>query len=186
MNVLSLPKARLAVVWLLIPPFFFFARPTPGTLLAGAALAAVGLAIRGWAAGTIVKNQELTTTGPYALSRNPLYLGSSLMGAGFAVAAGHWIVLALFLVLFTAFYLPLMRLEERRLEELFGAQFREYAAHVPLFLPRVLPRVRAGGARRTAGAGFSLAKYYGHREWQASLGVAAAFLALALRMMLPG
>jgi protein-S-isoprenylcysteine O-methyltransferase Ste14 len=173
---IPLSKLRLLVVWLLIPPFLYFAQPRPALLLAGAAIALVGIAIRAWAAGTIVKNRELATGGPYALSRNPLYLGSFLLGLGLAVAAGHPAIPIVYVGTFLAFYLPLMRQEERKLEGLFGAAFHDYAARVPLFVPRPAALLRAETA------GFERSRYLGHKEWQALLGAAAGFAILALRM----
>ena len=79
---LSMRKVRLRLVWLLVIPFFVFSTPSPNPLLIGVVLAAVGLFIRGWSAGTIHKDEELTTTGPYAFTRNPLYLGTLVLGLG--------------------------------------------------------------------------------------------------------
>ncbi|MBT8337088.1 MAG: isoprenylcysteine carboxylmethyltransferase family protein, partial [Gemmatimonadetes bacterium] len=97
-------KVRLRVVWLLIIPFFWFARPSPTLLVVGLGLAAAGLAVRASAAGFIHKDRVLTTTGPYARTRNPLYLGSSLLGMGITVAGGRWQFVAAFLLFFAVVY----------------------------------------------------------------------------------
>src|SRR5258705_13759457 len=76
--------------------FFLLAKPSPATLLVGASVSLLGLSIRAWAAGHIRKNQELATSGPYAYTRNPLYLGSFLLGLGFTIASGRWLVAILF------------------------------------------------------------------------------------------
>lgn len=175
---IPLSKLRLLVVWLLIPPFLYFAQPRPAFLIAGAAIALLGLAIRAWAAGTIVKNRELATSGPYALSRNPLYLGSFLLGLGLAVGAGHPAIPVVYVGTFAAFYVPLMRQEEKRLEELFGSDFRQYAGRVPLFLPRPAAVLRADAGD------FEGSRYLRNGEWQALVGAAAGFAVLALRMMI--
>jgi len=175
---IPLSRLRLLIVWLLIPPFFYFAQPRPGLLLAGAAVALLGLAMRAWAAGTIVKNRQLATEGPYTLTRNPLYLGSFLMGLGLSLGSGHPLIALVFVIGFTALYLPLMRQEEARLEELFGAPFRDYAARVPLFLPR------PSSLRHLRRGSFTRERYVGHREWEALIGVAAGFVLLIVRMQL--
>ncbi|HZD05008.1 MAG TPA: methyltransferase, partial [Longimicrobiales bacterium] len=95
---------RLRAVWLLVIPFLWLARPTPALLATGAGLAAVGLAVRAWAAGFIHKERELTTAGPYAYTRNPLYLGSFLVGIGVTVAGGRWLFVVFFLVFFVLVY----------------------------------------------------------------------------------
>jgi protein-S-isoprenylcysteine O-methyltransferase Ste14 len=82
-------KVRLRIGFLFAVAYLVFARPTAGGLLLGLPVALAGLLIRGWAAGHIVKDARLTTSGPYAHTRNPLYFGSFLLAAGFAIAA-HW------------------------------------------------------------------------------------------------
>lgn len=165
---------RLRSVWLLVPVFLILAKPTTKLMLAGAVLAVIGGLIRAWAACTIRKNRVLTTTGPYAYTRNPLYLGSFLVGLGVVVGSGSLWLLALFLVFFTVVYTRTMRAEERHLEELFGEEFRRYAASVPLFIPG-LRRYRGGSAQETL---FDPRRYFGHREWELALGLTLAFLAL--------
>lgn len=170
---------RLKTVWLLIIPFLWFARPTPAVLTVGAGLAALGILIRALAAGHIHKDRHLTTTGPYARTRNPLYLGSFLLGIGVTVAGGRWIFVAIFLAFFAVIYTRTMSHEARRLEELFGEAYRHYARHVPLFLPRIT-RYRAPDAEETPG--FSLARWRRNREYQALMGAVAGFAFLTIRM----
>ena len=187
---LPLRKLRLRAVWLLIIPFYYFATPFAAALAAGVALGVVGLAIRAWAAGSIWKNEELATTGPYAYTRNPLYVGSFFLGLGVTMAGGQWI----FMVLFLAFYLSVYRattlLEEAELEEAFGEPYRTYAAAVPAFVPRLSPYRQEGlGVGTGTGAergGFSLTQYVRNREWEAGLGAFAGYGALVLRMTLLG
>ena len=143
--------------------YCWLAQPTWLALIAGFAIVAVGLAIRAAASGHIRKDRELTTTGPYAYTRNPLYLGSLLMGLGFAVASRSWWVLGLLVALGIAIYWPLVRAEENYLREHFQG-FDDYARRVP----RMFPRFSAPEA--VAGGGFSMRLYRRHREWQAPLG----------------
>jgi protein-S-isoprenylcysteine O-methyltransferase Ste14 len=170
----SYNAVRLRSVWLLVPVFLILAEPTWRLMLVGGILAMIGGVIRGWAACTIRKNRILTTTGPYAYTRNPLYLGSFLVGLGVVVGSGSYWLLLVFVVFFTVVYSRTMRAEERHLEELFGEDFRRYAASVPLFIPG-LRRYRGGDEQNAL---FDLRRYFGHREWELALGLTLAFLAL--------
>jgi protein-S-isoprenylcysteine O-methyltransferase Ste14 len=175
-------KLRLRAVWLLVLPFLWFARPTPASLSVGAGLAALGVLVRAFAAGYIHKDRQLTTTGPYARTRNPLYLGTFLLGLGVTIGGGRWIFVAVFLVFFALVYGRTIRNEARHLEGLFGDAYRHYARHVPLFFPR-LTRYRAPGTERDGGqAGFSGGRWRRNREYEALLGALAGFGFLVLRM----
>jgi steroid 5-alpha reductase family enzyme len=153
---------------------FWLARPTPKWLLIGAGIAVVGLVLRGAAAGHLRKHELLSTRGPYAHTRSPLYLGSAVMAVGFAAACHSWIVAAILAAYFTAFYPAVMRREERELRARYGAAFEDYAARVPLFWPRASSAETPGDAR----ARFSWALYVRNREYQAALGLVAAIALL--------
>lgn len=157
--------------------FFWLARPTPLYLLLGLILVIPGLWLRGYAAGYVKKNAELTTTGPYAHTRNPLYLGSMLIAFGFAVAArSPWIALTLAL-LFAVIYIPVIRSEEEYLRSVFPG-FDAYAANVPRLLPRISP------ARTAAVPGvFSAALYRRHHEYNALIGAVSMYAALILKLI---
>jgi protein-S-isoprenylcysteine O-methyltransferase Ste14 len=170
---------RTKSAWLLAVPFLVLARPTATAVGVGATLAALGLLLRGWAAGTIRKDEELTTGGPYARLRHPLYVGSFLVGLGLGVAGGHWIWPVLVGGLFATTYRRTVAEETTRLTELFGARYLEYAARVPALRPRLTP-YRTGAA--TPG-GFAWRRYVRNREWEALLGAAAAFAVLALKLL---
>jgi protein-S-isoprenylcysteine O-methyltransferase Ste14 len=171
---------RLRAVWLLVVPFLWLASPTPRLMLVGVVLAAAGLALRAWAAGVIHKDRELTTTGPYAFTRNPLYLGSLLLGLGTVIAGGEWVFVALFLAFFALVYGRTMKREEAVLTEAFRERYEHYSAQVPLLLPRLAPyRARDVGERR---GGFSVSRYRRNREWEALLGAVAGFAFLAAKM----
>jgi protein-S-isoprenylcysteine O-methyltransferase Ste14 len=171
---------RLRAVWLLVVPFLWLARPTPGLLLVGAALAAAGLGLRAWAAGVIHKDAELTTTGPYAHTRNPLYLGSLLLGIGTVIAGGRWIFVLAFLTFFATVYGRTMDREEAFLTERFGDRYRDWAARVPLLLPRLSP-YRSGEPEE--GGRFSPARYLRNREWEALVGAVAGFAFLTAKIL---
>ncbi len=156
--------------------FLLFARPRPLTLAVGAAISLLGLSLRAWAAGHIRKNSALAISGPYAYTRNPLYLGSFLLGLGFTIGSGVWLLGLLFAVLFLGIYLPVMRVESGTLAQLFGEDFQEYARGVPLFFPRLTP-YRAGEKRTT----FDGSLYLRYREYRAALGLLAAWALLVLK-----
>jgi len=167
---------RVPLGFLLGISYLFFSRPTVKLLIAGGAVAALGVAIRAWAAGHLVKNQTLATSGPYAYTRNPLYLGSALMGAGFALAGGSWILALACLVLFVAIYWPVIRREEEHLRGEFGDVYDHYAGHVPLFLP--------GLRRAEAGGKFQWRRYRKNHEHEAFLGYLAVVIFLAFKIWL--
>jgi protein-S-isoprenylcysteine O-methyltransferase Ste14 len=161
---------RVPLGFLCAALFILFARPRPVTLAVGAPISFVGLLLRAWGSGHLRKNDALATSGPYAYTRNPLYLGSFIMGLGFTIASGRWWLAVLFVALFLGIYLPVMRVESATLTQLFGSSFREYANAVPVFLPRVTP-YRIGQAR----AGFDRSLYLRYREYQAALGLVIAW-----------
>ncbi len=166
---------RVPLGFVIAPVFVLLARPRPWTLAIGGGIALAGLALRAWASGHLRKNDALATTGPYAYTRNPLYLGSFLIGVGFTVAAGRWEVAALFALLFLGIYVPVMRVESETLEDLFGHKYRRYAQAVPLFLPRLKRYERARAVR------FDGALYKRYREYQAAIGFAVAFAVLLIK-----
>jgi protein-S-isoprenylcysteine O-methyltransferase Ste14 len=158
--------------------YFWLARPTWRFLALGAVLIVPGLLIRALASGHVRKNEALATSGPYAHTRNPLYLGSLLMGIGFAVAARSWWVGIVLVVMFLAIYLPVIRDEEVFLRQRFP-EFEEYARRVPRMLPRLTP---FGTAQE--GGGFSMDLYRKHREYNALLGAAAMMAVLIGKIIL--
>lgn len=160
--------------------FIWLARPRPLTLLIGGLIAFIGIAIRAWAAGHIRKNSALAISGPYAYTRNPLYLGSFILGLGFSIASGNPLLWLLFAALFLGIYWPVMRVEAETLVELFGADYQAYARAVPLFLPRLTPYQN----ERSVETKFDPSLYLRYREYRAMLGLLIALGALALKAFL--
>jgi protein-S-isoprenylcysteine O-methyltransferase Ste14 len=158
--------------------FLWLARPTWMTMGLSLLLVVPGVWLRGYAAGYVRKNAELTRTGPYARTRNPLYLGSMMIAFGFAGAAGSWVILVALAVLFAVIYVPTIQGEEAYLREKF-AGFEEYARTVP----RLLPRLTAARTDDVAGS-FSSKLYLHHREYNASMGAIAIYAALAIKLVL--
>lgn len=156
--------------------YALLAKPAVWTIAAGAAIAVLGLLVRARAAGHLRKHEALSTGGPYAYTRNPLYFGSALLAAGFLVAGRSWLAALVVGAYFALFYAAVMRREERELRAHYGAAFDEYAARVPLFWPRRTP---AGTAR----SDFSWELYRRNREYQAALGTLAGLLLLWGKML---
>jgi hypothetical protein len=160
--------------------FFLFSSPRPLTLAMGLAIALPGLGLRAWASGHLRKNDALATTGPYAHTRNPLYLGSFLIGIGFTVASGRLVLGIIFAALFLGIYVPVMRVESATLAELFGKHYQRYVKEVPLFLPRLSPyRGKTNNSGR-----FDAKLYKRYREYQAAIGLVVAWSLLALKAYL--
>jgi protein-S-isoprenylcysteine O-methyltransferase Ste14 len=164
-------RYRVPAGWVLGAVVLLLARPTPGSLLIGVPLALVGEAVRLWASGHIEKTERLATGGPYAHSRNPLYVGSVLIALGVAVAgASPWVVLAT-AAYFLAFYPSVMREEAEFLAAKFPGEHAAWAAAVPLFWPRPTP----AGPRASR---FDWSRVARNREWRtaAALPLLAAVL----------
>jgi protein-S-isoprenylcysteine O-methyltransferase Ste14 len=147
-------------------------KPTPGSLLLAAPFALLGEGLRVWASGHIEKRRSLATGGPYAYTRNPLYLGTLLLIVASAVASASLWVTVIAALYVAAFYPKILREEARFLAEKFDDDYAAWAAHVPLLLPRLTP----AGPRASS---FSWTRVRANREWEAALvvpGVAALLL----------
>jgi protein-S-isoprenylcysteine O-methyltransferase Ste14 len=153
------------------------ARPTPRGIAVGALVGIFGLALRAYAAGYLHKKEMLTITGPYAHTRNPLYLGSAILAAGVGIATHSWIAAAILLIYFAVVYSIVMRREEGELRKFHGAAFDAYMRAVPLFFPRFAPAKTSEDAAREKGA-FSFAQYKKNHEWQAAVGFLLVLAAL--------
>ena len=154
--------------------YLWLAKPSVTSMVVGTALILPGLALRALASGHVQKNAQLTISGPYAYTRNPLYLGSLILTLGFAISARSWWIGAGLVLIFLGIYLPVIYGEEVFLKGRFP-EFAEYAQRVP----RLLPGVRSFGSN--AGA-FSWDLYWKHREYNATLGAAALVAALVAKL----
>jgi len=165
--------------------YWLLARPSLHSIFYGAAIAALGLAVRASAAGYLRKDRELAITGPYARTRNPLYLGSAILAGGFVVAGNSWPAGILVSAYFGVFYYAVMRNEEEDLRSRFGAEFDSYAQRVPLFLPGISasrPHAAHVPEPRHDNDSFSWAQYQRNREYRALIGTVAALAMVGLRM----
>ena len=157
-------KLRLPLGFVFGIAYLIWARPTALTLVVGGIIAFIGVLIRAWASGHIVKNRRLAVTGPYAHTRNPLYFGSFLIGAGFAIAV-HWGLLLVVIGFWILVYAPTMERERKNIRERFPEDYDLYSANVPAFLPRVIPWAAEGAEA----GGFSPSLYMAHGEWKAGI-----------------
>jgi protein-S-isoprenylcysteine O-methyltransferase Ste14 len=162
-------RIRVPAGFLFAAFYLWLARPSAVSMALSLMLVIPGLLLR--ASGYVKKNAELTVTGPYAYTRNPLYLGSILMAFGFAAASRNlWITLALAL-LFLLIYGPTIYSEEQFLRSTFPS-FESYAQRVPRLFPRFTP------ARIAGDGSFSGALYRQHHEYNSALGACAVYAVL--------
>ena len=166
-------RIRVPLGFVFAAAYIWLARPSLDSIVIGSIIAFFGVMIRAFASGHVKKNEVLAMSGPYAYTRNPLYFGSLVLAAGFAVAARSWWVALIAAVMFFAIYFPVIRSEEEFLQKSFP-EFEEYARHVP----RLLPRLRPYKSRSNS---FSWHLYWKHREYSAALGAALMIAALAAK-----
>jgi protein-S-isoprenylcysteine O-methyltransferase Ste14 len=178
----TLQQFRVPLGFLFAGVFLVFAKPFAISLAVGGAIAVIGLLVRAWSAGHIRKNINLTISGPYAHTRNPLYFGSLVMGFGFTVASGVWWLALIFILLFIGIYLPVMRVEADDMRRSFTESYERYAANVPLFFPRLTPYREKDSEK----AGFDVSLYLKYREYRAAIGVVLIWAVLAAKMWFLG
>jgi protein-S-isoprenylcysteine O-methyltransferase Ste14 len=152
--------------------------PQPAAIAWSLVLVVPGLWLRAYAAGYVKKNRELTQTGPYAYTRNPLYLGSMMMAAGFALALLSWPVALVLAIGFAVIYIPVIASEERFLRATFP-DFDDYCRRVPRLIPHPFHESQPKG-ESAPGAAFSMSLYRKHREYNAGIGAALLYLSLLL------
>jgi hypothetical protein len=170
-------RIRVPMGFVFAALFLWLARPTWLSLAWSLWVVVPGIWLRAYASGYVKKNAELTVSGPYSYTRNPLYLGSMLIAFGFAGAARSVWIFLLLALLFAALYAPTIRSEEEFLRGRFS-NFSEYARRVPRLLPRLTPAMMEPGEPGR----FSRDLYLQHREYNALLGAVAIYAALAIRV----
>jgi len=168
-------RLRVPSGFLLAAAFVWFSNPSVQSMAYGISISIAGLALRAWAAGHLAKNQRLATSGPYAYTRNPLYLGTLIVAAGLAVTGRSIGLAILFAAVFLLVYLPVILLEEQHLRHLFP-EYAGYASQVPSLLPR-----RNGWP---AAGRFSWQLYRKNQEYQAELGFLAGVVLLAWKYII--
>ena len=180
---------RFLPLYLIGIAIFLLRPPSSEALLLGLPFVGLGALLRGWGAGHLVKNDVLTTTGPYAYLRHPLYAGTILIGTGFALALGGWLSVLAVLALWPWFafdYFPRKeRSEAERLESLYGGEFVHYRRTVPALWPRW--RAWRGSATKEIGErSWALERYSGNNELGTLLAVIVCWTGLWLRASVGG
>jgi Phospholipid methyltransferase len=172
-------RIRVPLGFAFAAAYIWLARPTGTSIVLGAVVVVAGLIIRVLASGHVQKNEALATTGPYAYTRNPLYLGSIVLAIGFLIAARSWWIALIAVLMLFAIYLPVIRSEENFLRERFP-EYEEYSRQVP----RLFPRFGAYfGAKKSSDGSFSWHLYWKHREYNAALGVLCMTAALVVKLL---
>jgi protein-S-isoprenylcysteine O-methyltransferase Ste14 len=167
----AVARLRVPSGFLIVLVFAWLSHPTARSLAAGVPVSILGLALRAWAAGCLAKNQRLATGGPYAFTRNPLYIGTLLVALGLTIAARNPYLAILFALVFLLVYLPVIQLEEQHLRRLFP-EYSTYADRVPALLPRLTPY-----SQKTSNP-FRGSQYLTNQEYQAAIGYAVRLLFL--------
>jgi protein-S-isoprenylcysteine O-methyltransferase Ste14 len=171
-------RIRVPLGFVFAALYVVLAKPTVLSIVVGGALALVGVLIRALASGHVRKNEQLAISGPYAYTRNPLYLGSIVIGIGFAVAALRWEIAVVLAVMFVVIYLPVIRGEEAWL----GTHFTEYAEYAQQ-VPRLLPRLTPAAISKGETGSFSRELYLKHREYNALIGSLAVIAVLVAKLV---
>ncbi|HYW42242.1 MAG TPA: isoprenylcysteine carboxylmethyltransferase family protein [Bryobacteraceae bacterium] len=172
----AVARLRVPSGFLLVAVFAWFSRPSAPSLAIGLPISVVGLALRAWAAGCLAKNQRLATAGPYAHTRNPLYIGTLLVAAGLVTASRSLGLGILFAAVFLLVYLPVIQLEEQHLRRLFP-EYSAYAAQVPALCPRLRPPANS------LPNPFRWSLYLKNQEYNAGAGFAAGLLFLLWKVV---
>jgi protein-S-isoprenylcysteine O-methyltransferase Ste14 len=171
----AVARLRVPSGFLIVVVFAWLSHPSPWSLAVGVPVSLLGLSLRAWAAGCLAKNQRLATGGPYAFTRNPLYIGTLLVALGLTIAARNPYLAVLFTLVFLLVYLPVIQLEEQHLRRLFP-EYSTYAERVPALLPRLTPFPQKSSNP------FRGAQYLTNQEYQAAIGYAVGVLFLLWKM----
>jgi len=168
-------RIRVPLGFVFATLYVWLSHPTWRSIILGSSIAVTGLIIRALASGHVRKNEQLTTTGPYAYTRNPLYLGSIIIAAGFTLASRSWIIAAIAAAMLVLIYIPVIRSEEEFLRAHFP-EFNDYCSNVPRLFPRL--KLSQGSA-----GSFSVHLYWKHREYNAAVGAAAIIAVLVIKVL---
>lgn len=181
---LAFTRLRIRLVLVFIVILLLLGRPGSFILwITGLAISLSGEAIRIWSSGHIRKSRELATSGPYAYTRNPLYVGSLLLGFGLCIASTSFgslistiIIWLYFLIGFCLIYMTQVLREEEVLIEKFGGEFEEYRSKVPPFLPAFSPYDK----RKKYKFDFNL--FRENHEYRLALAIMVVYLLFFLRL----
>ncbi len=126
---------RQTLAFVLIAVFSLVAQPSTSLLAIGLAIIVVGTFVRLYASGFILKNEQLATYGPYALVRHPLYTGNILIILGFSLSSGVWWTALVAIVFFWFYYPTAIEYEDRKLNRIFGAEWKAWSSRTPALVP---------------------------------------------------
>lgn len=168
-------RIRVPLGFVFAGVYLWLAQPSSRSIFIGSLIALLGLLLRAYASGHLRKNERLATSGPYAYTRNPLYLGSLIIAAGFAFAARSWWIAGIGVIIFVTIYIPVMRSEELFLRNNFPDS-GDYFDHVPQLFPRL-------SQYQSSSSGFSAHLYWKHREYNAAIGAVLMIAALIAKMI---
>jgi protein-S-isoprenylcysteine O-methyltransferase Ste14 len=171
----KLQRARVPLGFLTAVLFVIISQPTAWSLAIGIPIALTGVVIRAWASGHLHKNAELTVSGPYAHTRNPLYFGSFVMAIGCAISGGNVWLGSLLIGVFLLVYWPVIQAEAVQMHTLFADAYARWAENVPLFIPRLMPYASIQSRR------FDPQQYLHHREYRAFIGLATVIGILVIK-----
>ncbi|HEX6279489.1 MAG TPA: isoprenylcysteine carboxylmethyltransferase family protein [Pyrinomonadaceae bacterium] len=177
-SILFLQRNRVFLGFIISLAYLIFSRPSPAPLSVGVAVASLGLLLRAWACGHLRKTLELDVSGPYAHTRNPLYLGTFIIAIGFGIASGSWWLFLLVVTYIGSIYFPVMNVEADVLRQRLGQEYEEYEANVPLLIPRLTPWKKSD---RT----FDFQLYLKNGEYNAAIGLAVATAILVAKIYAP-
>lgn len=172
----TVARLRVPSGFLIVIVFALLSHPTPPSLAIGVPVSMLGLGLRAWAAGSLAKNRQLATGGPYAHARNPLYVGTLLVAAGLVIASRSLCLGLIFAAVFLLVYLPVIQLEEQHLRSLFP-EYAAYAAQVPALFPRLTPFPQRNPNP------FRVSLYLTNKEYQAGVGFITGMLFLVWKML---
>ncbi len=169
-------RQRVKISVLISLLIIIISKPNIWSILGGFLISILGNILRFWASGYIKKEKELATSGPYSLTRNPLYLGNFIIGVGFCLASWQIFSIPIFLLYFIFFYIPLIKNEEKRMLEIFKEDYIEYKKSVPVFLPKI------DKIEKTEN--FSFKNIAENREWRAIISTMLFYFAIILKGIL--
>lgn len=179
-------RRRVLLSWMFGLVFVLFSTPPSSVssrtallfLILGIEIAFVGEGMRIWASGYLYKDECLAVSGPFSYTRNPLYVGSFLIGLGFCLATAQPLFLTTFLLFFIFVFISTIMNEERVLSEKFGAEFIQYKEKVPAFIPSMAPYDSPVFCK------FSWRQVLHNREYLSIIGVVVVALYLVIRFHL--
>jgi protein-S-isoprenylcysteine O-methyltransferase Ste14 len=169
-------KNRVKFSVLITMIIIIISRPNYWSIAGGFLVSILGNLLRLWSSGYIKKEKVLASTGPYSLTRNPLYLGNFIIGAGFCLASWQILSIPIFILFFLLFYIPLIKNEERRMEEIFKEEYLDYKKKVPVFFPNLKKFPKKDG--------FSIKNVIENKEWRGIISTLLFYFALSLKVIL--